>query len=158
MYGPAVRCKRISSICRRWVLHQCIRPLVGAACAPGHHGCQRACVLITGQASTGHLGHQGSHAPGRPVLHLVSSSRRPRRETGLCHRFLPHQFLCLCRQPFLRPGLLNVQGAARRSCQGWPLLRPPAGLGLDGPEHGATLTQVGMTLQWSARIRSCAPC
>jgi hypothetical protein len=29
----------------------------------------------------GHLGYQCSHAPGRPVLHLVSSSRRPRRET-----------------------------------------------------------------------------
>src|SRR6185437_13286610 len=30
----------------------------------------------------GHLGHQCSHAPVRPILHLVSSSRRPRRETG----------------------------------------------------------------------------
>ena len=37
---------------------------------------------------TCHLGHQGSQAPGRPVLHFVSSSRRPRRETGLCHRSL----------------------------------------------------------------------
>jgi hypothetical protein len=27
----------------------------------------------------GHSGHQCSHAPGRPILHLVSSSRRPRR-------------------------------------------------------------------------------
>ena len=36
----------------------------------------------------GHLGHQGWQAPGRPVLHFVSSSRRPRRETGLCHRSL----------------------------------------------------------------------
>src|SRR5262249_30212193 len=53
------------------VLHQCIRPLIGAFCAPGHHGYQRACGLISGQASTGHLGHQCSHAPGRPILHLV---------------------------------------------------------------------------------------
>src|SRR5262249_18801840 len=30
------------------VLHQCIRPLVGAR-APGHHGYQRACDLITGE-------------------------------------------------------------------------------------------------------------
>jgi len=30
------------------VLHQCIRPLIGAFCAPGHHGYQRACDLITG--------------------------------------------------------------------------------------------------------------
>ena len=35
-----------------------------------HHGYQRACVLISGQASTDHLGHQVSHAPGRPNLHL----------------------------------------------------------------------------------------
>src|ERR1700716_1362779 len=38
--------------------------------APDHHGYQRACVLISGQASTGHSGHQCSHAPGRPILHL----------------------------------------------------------------------------------------
>ena len=31
----------------------------------------------------GHLGHQCSHAPGRPNRHLVSSSRRPRQVTGL---------------------------------------------------------------------------
>jgi len=47
-------------------------------CAPGHHGYQRACDLISGQASLGHSGHQCSHAPGRPNLHLFSSSRRPR--------------------------------------------------------------------------------
>src|SRR5262249_34244872 len=41
---------------------------------------QRACDLISGQASVGHLGHQCSYAPGRPILHLVLSSRRPRRE------------------------------------------------------------------------------
>jgi hypothetical protein len=35
------------------VLHQCIRPLIGACWAPGHHGYQRACDLITGQASSG---------------------------------------------------------------------------------------------------------
>jgi hypothetical protein len=29
--------------------------------------------LISGQASTGRRGHQCSHAPGRPILHLVSN-------------------------------------------------------------------------------------
>src|SRR6202011_5123281 len=38
------------------VLHQCIRPLIGACCAPSHHGYQRACVLISGQASIGPFG------------------------------------------------------------------------------------------------------
>src|SRR5437899_12778224 len=37
------------------VLHQCIWRLIGA-CAPGHHGYQRACDLISGQASTGPFG------------------------------------------------------------------------------------------------------
>jgi hypothetical protein len=51
MYGPAVRCKRFWSRCRLAVLHQCIRPLIGARHAPGHDGNQRACDLISGQAS-----------------------------------------------------------------------------------------------------------
>jgi len=38
------------------VLHQCIRPLIGAFCAPGHHGYQRACELVSGQASMGPFG------------------------------------------------------------------------------------------------------
>jgi hypothetical protein len=49
-------------------LHQCIRPLIGAF-APGHHGYQRACVLISGQASK-HLLHRAPpHHPieGMPV-------------------------------------------------------------------------------------------
>jgi hypothetical protein len=60
------------------VLHQCIRPLIGACCAPGHHGYQRVCDLISGKASSGQMCHQYSQAPGRPNLHLVSFSRRPR--------------------------------------------------------------------------------
>jgi len=46
----------------------------------------RAIMDISARASSladrprpGHWGHQCSHAPGRPNLHLVSSSRRPRR-------------------------------------------------------------------------------
>src|SRR5207253_7809553 len=38
------------------VLHQCIRTLIGACCAPGHHGYQRAFELISGQASNGPFG------------------------------------------------------------------------------------------------------
>jgi hypothetical protein len=88
MYGPAVRRKRFSSSWRWAVLHQCIRPLIGARWAPSHHGNQRAGDLISGQASVGHSGHQCSQAPGRPILHLVSSSRRPRRVIRLPHRVL----------------------------------------------------------------------
>src|SRR6266568_6123204 len=48
MYGPAVRRKRFRRSVGVAVLHQCIRPLIGALCAPGHHGYQRACGLISG--------------------------------------------------------------------------------------------------------------
>jgi hypothetical protein len=34
---------------------------------------------LSDRPRSGQLGHQCSHAPGRPNLHLVSSSRRPRR-------------------------------------------------------------------------------
>src|SRR5215831_18089850 len=60
------------------VLHQCIRPRVGAH-APDHHGNPRASDLITGHASEGYWGHQFSDALGRPFLHLFYFSRRPRR-------------------------------------------------------------------------------
>ena len=50
MFGPAVRRKRFCRSVGIAVLHQCIRPLLVAACAPGHHGYQRACVLISGLA------------------------------------------------------------------------------------------------------------
>src|SRR5215469_1347242 len=59
------------------VLHQCIRPRVGAH-APDHHGNPRASDLITGHASEGYWGHQFSDALGRPFLHLFYFSRRPR--------------------------------------------------------------------------------
>src|ERR1700722_1245327 len=36
-------------------------------------------ISLPDRPQPGHLGHQCSHAPGRPNLHLVSSSRRPQR-------------------------------------------------------------------------------
>ena len=159
MYGPAVRRKRISSICR----HSGLASMYPAS---DWSGCSGPSWMSARMRSNYRPGLERAiwvtrvRTPERPVLHLVSSSRRPRQENGTMSSLSPYQvqFLCSCCEPFLRPGLLSVQGAARRGCQGWPLLRPPAGLGLDGPEHGAKLRQVGMTLQLSARIRSCAPC
>src|SRR5271154_3747793 len=119
MYGPAVRRKRFSSICRLSVLHQCIRPLIGAW-APGHHGYQRACVLISGPASSGPFGSPGFACAGKTVLHLVSSSRRPRQVNDFCAYVISGscQFLCSCREavPSSRPALVPgrpAQGAAR---------------------------------------------
>ena len=61
------------------VLHQCIRPRMGAH-APDHHGNPRASDLINGHASKGSWGHQFSGALERPFLHLFCFSRRPRWE------------------------------------------------------------------------------
>ena len=113
---------------------------------------------LAARPQTGHLGHQGSQAPGRPVLHLVSSSRRPRRENGTMSSLAPVQcssFVCASR-PFLRPGLHVVRGhraqgpsrlaVAVASVPSFSVCRPR----LDGPEHGATLTQVGTKAQLSS--------
>src|SRR5260370_18299600 len=64
------------------VLHQCIRPLIGARCAPGHHGYQRACDLITGQASNGPFGSPvfaragKTDPPSRLILSQPSAGNR----------------------------------------------------------------------------------
>src|ERR1700731_4841215 len=123
MYGPAARCKRFSSSYRFADLHQCIRPLIGAF-APGHHGYQRACVLISGQASIGPFGSPVFAYAGKTELHLVSSSRRPRLETvdRVTSSLAPDiaQFLCSSQGPFLRPDPQNVDRVARRGGQGRP--------------------------------------
>src|SRR5260370_24827762 len=123
MYGPAVRCKRFVDLVVSGLAS--MYPVTSWSClAPDHHGYQRACDLISGQASTGHLGHQCSHAPGRPGLHLVSSSRRPRLETvaRVTSSLAPHiaQLLCSSQGPFLRPGPQSVDRVVRRGGQGRP--------------------------------------
>src|SRR5262252_10634090 len=104
---------------------------------------------------TGQTGHQGSQAPGRPVLHLVSSSRRPRQENGTMSSLSPDRCSSFVRavRPFLCPGLHIVRGhraqGTSRLAVAVALVLAPASTGprLDGPEHGATLTQVGMKAQ-----------
>src|SRR5260370_6047661 len=61
------------------VLHQCIRPQIEACGAPGHHGYQRACVLISGQASIGPFGSpvfaraRKTEPPSRLILSQTSA-------------------------------------------------------------------------------------
>jgi len=111
-------------------------------------------ISLADRPRPGHWGHQCSHAPGRPILHLVSSSRRPRRVMGVgaTSSITPHlaQFLCSCvaAVPSSRPA-----GVPRRRAQGvrqgWPSRFSASRFGvarprLDGPGHGATLKPVGM--------------
>jgi hypothetical protein len=96
MYGPAVRCKRFSSI-RCTVLHQCIRPLLGAVLLRAIMDISAHAISLADRPRLGHLGHQCSHAPGRPIS---PSSFHPLADLGrtkLHHRWISSfLFLCLC--------------------------------------------------------------
>ena len=78
MYGPAVRRRGFVEMTVA-VLHQCIRPSIGACMLLAIMDISAHAISLSDRPRLGHLGHQCSHAPGRPILHLVSSSRRPRQ-------------------------------------------------------------------------------
>src|SRR5258708_3039218 len=71
--------QEVSSSWRSAVLHQCIRSLIGAVLLRTNMDISARAISLTDRPQRGHVGHQGSHAPGRPILHLFSFSRRPRR-------------------------------------------------------------------------------
>ena len=128
--------------------------------APGHHGYQRACVLVNGQASTGHLGHQYSHALGKPNLHLVSSSRRPRLETvdRVTSSLAPHSSFVRARGrsfvPAHRTSIASRVGAVKAGRRAW--LAAGSGvarLRLDRAEHGARIKRVGRLHRRSSSAR-----
>ena len=166
MYGPAVRRKRFSSICRLAVLHQCIRPLIGALFCSGpswisahlrsheRTGLERAKRVTKVRRRR----EDRSSISFHPLADLGRKMRtKPSLSPDQCSSFVR------AIRPFLRPGLHVLRGIARRGRQGWPsrLALHHVGVSrprLDGPEHGATLTQVGTKAQLSSCSRSCAPC
>ena len=109
------------------VLHQCIRPLIGALGAPGHHGYQRAFELISRQASNGAIWVTSvrMRREDRSSI-VVSSSRRPRR-VGI---WLGHRSFLTSRCSFVRAGgrsfvpAYERKRAARRGRQGRPSCCP----------------------------------
>ena len=118
---------------------------------PGHNGYQRACDLISGQASTGPLGPPVVACAGKTDFSIiVSSSRRPRRVVDYIiggSSFHGCSFVRAWR-PFLRPGLRvqarRAQGPSRLAV-GLVLPLAPCcqATRLDGPEHGARITLDG---------------
>jgi hypothetical protein len=170
MYGPAVRCKRF-------------RRAVGCGLASMYPAFDwsglglRAIMDISARAISladrpraGHSGHQCSHAPGRPILHLFVSSRRPRRDLfsmsptcSLSHSvpshavplFVPRgrSFVPACTSSLVsRAGAVKAGRRARLSA-GTGIARPR----LDGSEHGANLTPVGRLHLPCASSRRCGP-
>ena len=102
MYGPAVRCKRFSSSWHSAVLHQCIRSLIGAVLLRTIMDISARAFSLADRPRRAIWVTSVSHAPGRPILHLFSSSRRPRQVT--CFALATH-----C-------GLLILSGLCGRQC------------------------------------------
>jgi hypothetical protein len=80
LYGPAARCKPKVTIWRSWVLRFCIRPLTERLSSwPSWISARARSHSRLGPE--GHKGHLITNALARPFLHLLISTRRPRRET-----------------------------------------------------------------------------
>jgi hypothetical protein len=127
------------------VLHQCIRPLLGACCAPGHHGYQRACDLVTGQTSTGPFGSPVFACAGKTGTpsRLIPSQTSAGKGCRLRYRLLLVSRCSFVRawRPFLRPGLQSsiasragaVKAGRRAHLTSRTAVARPR---LDGSEHG----------------------
>ena len=146
------------------VLHQCIRPLIGACCAPGHHGYQRACVLISGQASIGPF--------GSPVFACARKTEPPSLRIPLADLGwnlligLRHRLLLMSRSSFVRArgrsfvparrtSIASRAGAVKAGRRAW--LAVGSGVArprLDGAEHGARIKRVGRMHRRSSSARS----
>ena len=144
------------------VLHQCIRPLIGARCSGPSWICARSRsdkspCLDRQRVPT------GFGCAGKTVFPSLPFSRRPRRELGfaaLRHRCaFSVPFLCSCHKGRSFVPTCRSCGAPRAGAVKTGRSRGhPAGLGLDSPEHGATLMQVGTPSRASSRIRTRVPC
>jgi len=134
------------------VLHQCIRSLIGAL-APDHHGYQRACDLISGQASnrairvTSVRVRREDRSPFRLILSQTSAGKAVGYLINSSSSCLRCSFVRAWR-PFLRPDLRATDApragavkAGRRS--GLASRVHAARPRLDGPEHGARITLNG---------------
>jgi hypothetical protein len=144
--------QEVSSSWRSAVSHQCIRSLIGAVLLRANMDISARAISLTDRPQRGHVGHQCSHAPGRPILHLFSFSRRPRRVRVLITSSIASWFCtggrsfvptCGCRGA-PRAGTVKV---GRRACLASraSVARPR----LDGPEHGARIKRVGTLFHWS---------
>jgi hypothetical protein len=132
----------------------------------------------------GHPGHRCSHALGRPILHFILSSRRPRLETvdRVTSSLAPHIGAVPLFEPkgrsFVparRTSIASRAGAVKAGRRAW--LTAGSGvarLRLDSAEHGARITRVGRRRssssahsrahcsigrhgndQWTGRLRPC---
>ena len=135
---------------------------------PGHHGYQRACELISGQASTGPFGSPVFACAGKtdPPFRLIVSQTSAGKGV-VTSSMAPHFALLLCSclavVPSSRPARADAPRARGRQGPAVVLPRrlalPAARPRLDGPpEHGARIKQVGTKSPPSGRTRRRVPC
>jgi len=95
------------------VLHQCIRPLIGAVLRAAMDISARA-FSLAGRPQVGHLGDQCSQAPGRPSSISFYPLADLGEENGTMSSFSPDplQFLCLSHEPFLRSLIAATNASA----------------------------------------------
>jgi len=124
--GRAVQ--EVSSSWRSAVLHQCIRSLIGAVLLRTNMDISARAISLTDRPQRGHVGHQCSHAPGRPILHrrLILSQTSAGKGIDYVTDGLLAVRCSFVRawRPFLRPDLRGQRCAARRDRQGWPSRLP----------------------------------
>jgi hypothetical protein len=109
----------------RAVLHQCIRLLIGACCAPSHHGYQRACGLITGPASNGPFGSPVFACAGKtdPPSRLILSQTSAGKAVGVMSSIAPYLYAVPLFVPEARsfvPACACAGAPRARGRQGWP--------------------------------------
>jgi hypothetical protein len=97
LYGPAARRKMNSELGEREKLQQCIRPLEWSSSCSGPRWVS---ARIQGSLAERLLRAKTlpnlQVAPGRPFVHLVMSSSRPRREAVECYLVFVSSFV-VCR-------------------------------------------------------------
>src|SRR5258708_6297621 len=122
-------------------------------------------ISLTDRPQRGHVGQQGSHASGRPILHLFSFSRRPRRVRVLITSSIASW---LCTVPLFVPGgrsfvpTCGCRGApragtvkvGRRACLVAPVL---PGHTLTGPSTARGLASSGKLVVATGLERSKVP-
>jgi hypothetical protein len=109
-------------------------------------------ISLPDRPQRGHLGHQCSHAPGRPILHLVSSSRRPRRvgRRLATSSIAPHFVLFLCSCLAAVPSSRPARAGAPR--EGAVTLALPLAPALPGHALTAPSTARGSSRSGRSRI------
>ena len=120
-------------------------------------------ISLADRPRPGQTGHQCSHAPGRPILHLFVSSRRPRRVSR-------PSYLIACSSSgsvplFVLPSSRPARGRRRRAQEPsrpavvltLQLALPLPGRALTAPSTATSIKQVGRSHRRSSSSRSFGP-